>query len=1711
MINQQGQDPRNHIQQTQTNGQNVSTQPNFQQNFFQQQLQQLQQLQTQQLQQQQNQQNLTNTQTNEQNGSTQPILQQDLLQKQYQQIQQLQQQIFQMQQQFYQQQMMFLQSQPQNQSNQTKQLQAMARTMNQFPTTNLQGQQQQFSNNIPLQVPQNTIPNQTNLQNNSNQQNNNLLNQPQTKNMETLKTNSNTQNKINQTCQTSKLDLDQKTVNLNEQPTTLMKTNESENKNQPVLKDQPFVDQKELNKKGFAEKKKEIVINKDHQSQNRNFVKNNDRNQTGETTNLTKNFQINEKEDNKIIENSQPNKLENENENENDENKKEEQNQSNKLKDEEAKENINELQDENKLENKNKQSLQDIEFEDDEEENENNEKKKEKHENELEENHEKDEEEKEKQNNENYKKSYINENDKVFKINLDDEQEIQKKEFKKNTSENENKKENQEKEKEKEKEKEQEKEIKDVTKDEEEEKNSNKILKTNLDYDEKEIQKKEIKKNTSDNENKNENDHTSKNTKKKEENEIKDVMEEEEENVKNKLGNENWRKTKNEENKEKYKKNENENENENENKESNQNKETSNNTSYKNEKNQEKENQEIKYFPQQAIDGDDDNSKSNHTPKDKKSLFSYFFSANESVPEYVNNQTTIDNSLKKKRTSKKKSNKHQKQLKSGFANRFLFDINEQENNKKQILHEDKDVNHNNNNNNNNNSSDESEISEEGKSQNESPLISRSSKLLNHNISTQKEKNDKQKSFSTYSSESIPKYIFDSLKGNTSKILKEDQVSCFLVTPYYFIVGTEKGFIIKIDFDGNIISRQLIHQLNVNIISVSKNGKYICTCSNDGMICIIGVKSKHKKIYSYHQPIRSVAINPKYPQKKKVFAVGLKNGDIIIASSGMMRSKVHIISQDEGQIYSIDWKGSFIVWASTRGISVYSIKQKMLIGNYKESILFPQSSLYHSIFHWISERRFIVAWSTFFKVFEINAKKKNTSIKCIKNINFDSVISGVCKYKKFFIVLSGEDEEKKIMIKRTEVKISNLKNQSKNLKGSLKDNNSNEDQNIIKEYVTVKKRELIKKYPPKITFISHENFQIISKELIEIDDYEKYCYFDYRIENSNEQFFLVSPMKIYIGRLRRIDEVVDWLLEKNRFHEALKIGRNNISKLKSHQINDIGFQLLMYYIKNDYWGQAAIECKDICKNSHNIWIDIIEIFLQYHKFKYLYKYIPIKSPQFSKKFYEKLLINCINDRLWDELIYCIQFWPTTHYSYELLIPTLKKVLENDFLYMNPFFIKNLFYYDTKFIESSQNNKDVDISSKNGDNEDGNNNKDNNDNKKEKEREKETNDEEREKEFLKIINCLFQLYYYSENYYPVLIISVYYKFINPYNLITQYKLFSNLGLLVMPLIKYDQKKTIEFFVKHSDQIPIEMVIKEFEKKKELNQYYLYEYLDALFEKSPKIGEKYHFLLFKLYSEYNRLKIFAILNLSESIPLDKAVLICKKKKFFEETAKIYDMMGNYIDCLKIKLKNCENMESIIKYVESKKDKDLWHQLIEHCLVRPKYLAVLLEKFPRTGIDFLEIVNKIPKNTKIDRLKENICNIILDRQIFVELMKVTKLSIKNDSSYLLNLLSEKKQCGVFIDHTLTCSICQLPIKKLDMQYRIFNCGHHFHENCLTQYLINSHEMKIENQLLENSQKKDNISVKDLKLANKSITPSIQQISFFCVICQKSEKDSIW
>ncbi|KAJ3433218.1 vacuolar protein sorting-associated protein 41 [Anaeramoeba flamelloides] len=937
--------------------------------------------------------------------------------------------------------------------------------------------------------------------------------------------------------------------------------------------------------------------------------------------------------------------------------------------------------------------------------------------------------------------------------------------------------------------------------------------------------------------------------------------------------------------------------------------------------------------------------------------------------------------------------------------------------------------------------------------------------------------------------SVPIHIFDPLVGDIQNILNDENTSCFVTTPTYLIIGTTQGSVLICNYFGKILSQRILYQLPVNNISVNAAGDYIVACSNDGVITVLGLKNNKKNIFEYHQAIRCITINPRYPKKKKIFAAGLKNGKIIMRSKKRIRKKDRILSEDEGQIYSITWNGKHIIWASSRGITMYkfSKSQSKKSQTIQIKVEFAQSSLFHSIFHWISKKRFLIGWSTFLKVFEINSKK---SIELIKTINFNSIIIGISEFQDKILLLSGQDEKKEIVITKSHIKKINLKLNKSKGKGKGKNKRDIEDLvengGIIIDNITTKEREQYQKFQPKIIGLTKDTFNVAFEETVEFEDYDEYFYYDFRLDCYGKNIFVASPKTILIGRVREMSDKLDWLLHKKRFLDAYNLAKGNKNRIELLELQKISGQLLIDYFNKGQWKRAISQCEEICGNDEFLWMHLLDELMGNRKLIYIFKKIPTKAPQLPNGYYEKILLYCIKESMWDEFSRSIKTWSLNIFSHEKIIPRLKKYIQQS---VHPLITRLIFQLDDFSQNINKNNNNNNNS--NRDNRNNNNNRDNNN--------IENNDENSKKDIIyseiikkmkkegkKSLQCLYEFYYRIKNYYPSLAILIFFKLGDPFEEILKKKLWKKLKFLIVPLVEFDPKKSINFFLQNLDNIPIETVVDELKNAGKSKQNPLYKYLDQIFEKSEFLAPQYHLILFQLYGQFERSKIYELLDQSPALPLEKALEICLHDKLDKEAVRILDMMGNASQSLSFQLQKIGNVKNAINYVKSKNDPTLWEELINHCLNNNAFFAVLLEEFPKTNLDFLEILEKIPSNMKIENLKTKIRKIIIDRQLQVELMNVTKLILKDTFSDLYLQFNSNQSLAVRIEENQFCSICKKPISQYDLDYRAFFCGHSYHEDCLSKKMLKLHKSLLK------KQKKNN---------TKS-----QKISDFCIVCKRKK-----
>ncbi|KAJ6236243.1 vacuolar protein sorting-associated protein [Anaeramoeba flamelloides] len=826
--------------------------------------------------------------------------------------------------------------------------------------------------------------------------------------------------------------------------------------------------------------------------------------------------------------------------------------------------------------------------------------------------------------------------------------------------------------------------------------------------------------------------------------------------------------------------------------------------------------------------------------------------------------------------------------------------------------------------------DESEISEgdlNGTSSDDYYINSEKRSTASSEITSIKKKKNIEKS--------VPIHIFDPLVGDIQNILNDENTSCFVTTPTYLIIGTTQGSILICNYFGKILSQRILYQLPVNNISVNSAGDYIVACSNDGVITVLGLKNNKKNIFEYHQAIRCITINPRYPKKKKIFAAGLKNGKVIMRSKKRIRKKDRILSEDEGQIYSITRNGKHIIWASSKGITIKGKGQGRGKG-----------------------------------------KSKN------KNKN-------------------NRDKEDLV-----------------------------ENGGIVIDNITTKEREQYQKFQPKIIGLTKDTFNVAFEETVEFEDYDEYFYYDFRLDCYDKNIFIASPKAILMGRVREMSDKLDWLLHKKRFLDAYNLAKGNKNKIELLELQKISGQLLIDYFNKGQWKKAISQCEEICGNDEFLWMHLLDELMGNRKLIYIFKKIPTKNPQLPNDYYEKNLLYCIKESMWDEFSRSIKTWSLNIFSHEKIIPSLKKYIQQS---VNPIITKLIFQLDEFSQIINNNNKnynknDNNNNNDNNDNDNDNNNNNNNNNNNydyyydndnnEKNNEKDNKDiiyseiiKKMKKEGKKSLKCLYEFYYRIENYYHSLAILIFFKLSDPFEEIIQKKLWKKLKFLIVPLVEFDPKKSINFFLQNLDNIPIETVVDELKNAGKSKQNSLYKYLDQIFEKSEFLAPQYHLILFQLYGQFERSKIYELLDQSPALPLEKALGICLHDKLDKEAIRILDMMGNASQSLSFQLQKIGNVKNAINYVKSKNDPSLWEELINHCLNNNIFFAILLEEFPKTNLEFLDILEKIPKKMKIENLKRKIRKIIIDKQLQVELMNVTKLILKDTFSDLYLQFNSKQK----------------------------------------------------------------------------------------------------
>lgn len=432
----------------------------------------------------------------------------------------------------------------------------------------------------------------------------------------------------------------------------------------------------------------------------------------------------------------------------------------------------------------------------------------------------------------------------------------------------------------------------------------------------------------------------------------------------------------------------------------------------------------------------------------------------------------------------------------------------------------------------------------------------------------------------------------------------------------------------LDFNGTEIKRFQFHSAAVKEITFDREGEYLASCSDDGNVFIHNLFSNETIHYEYGRPLNSVALDPNYARsEKKEFLCGGKNEKLIFNTKGWFGKKDIVLFEKEGPIYNIKWCGNLVAWANDLGVKIYDLATKEMIAYIDRPKGSPRPDLFRCCLIWETNRDLIVGWADCVKIARVYVRQRQIEgypsrhVEIVAMFRTDFFISGIAPFGKDLAILAYSEE-------------------------------------ITPDgQIPVGLR-------PELRIISREGEETSSDSLT-IHDFDKYKANDYRLAHlaDDDSFYILSPKDLVVAKPRDLDDHIAWLIEGEKYEEALEAAKGHEAELKSHNISDIGQRYLEYLLESDQIVVAADQCTNILKDDKKLWETWILKFEQKGMLQAIAKYIPINKPRLSEMIYEMVLNDFLKNNP-HEFLVTINSWPLVYKLQNIIAAVKDKLIRTE---------------------------------------------------------------------------------------------------------------------------------------------------------------------------------------------------------------------------------------------------------------------------------------------------------------------------------------------------------------------------------------------------------------------------------------------------------------
>ncbi|KAK3385989.1 hypothetical protein B0H63DRAFT_433831 [Podospora didyma] len=179
------------------------------------------------------------------------------------------------------------------------------------------------------------------------------------------------------------------------------------------------------------------------------------------------------------------------------------------------------------------------------------------------------------------------------------------------------------------------------------------------------------------------------------------------------------------------------------------------------------------------------------------------------------------------------------------------------------------------------------------------------------------------------------------------------------------------------------------------------------------------------------------------------------------------------------------------------------------------------------------------------------------------------------------------------------------------------------------------------------------------------------------------------------------------------------------------------------------------------------------------------------------------------------------------------------------------------------------------------------------------------------------------------------------------------------------------------------------------------------------SKSLVDNFADLAVHLFADFDRALLMDFLKTSTAYAFERAAQECEHYDYIPELVYLYSKTGQMKRALTLIIDRLGDVSRAIAFAKEQDDPDLWEDLLEYSMDKPRFIRGLLEEVG-TAINPITLVRRIPEGLEIEGLREGLKHIMKEHEIQYSISSGVARVLRSEVAASQNLLRNGQRKGV-------------------------------------------------------------------------------------------------